>query len=125
MDGKYSRYADDLTFSGDEKILKVIPRIYKIIGAEGFLVAIEKTRVTRKGNRQEVTGLTVNKKISIQRKRRKNLRAIIHHFKTSKSIHWNGKDLSVQSLKGHIAFLKSVHPETASSYNDVIKKSKK
>ena len=61
----YSRYADDITFSGKRNIKNMIPIVTKIIEEEGFHVNDKKTRFAYDYQRQEVTGLIVNKKVSI------------------------------------------------------------
>src|SRR5262249_23275628 len=65
----YSRYADDLTFSGDDP--KQLPRLRKyatrIIEEEGFWVNTDKTAVARKGGCQRVTGVVVNDVLGLSR----------------------------------------------------------
>lgn len=61
----YSRYADDLTFSGASNIKNMIPIISQIIQEETFQVNKKKTRYSYYFQRQEVTGLIVNKKVSV------------------------------------------------------------
>jgi len=56
----YSRYADDLSFSGGRGIEKMIPVISSILEDEGFLVNQKKTRISYSHQKQEVTGLIVN-----------------------------------------------------------------
>ena len=56
----YTRYADDITFSGKKGILSMIPVAEKIIREEGFSVNAQKTRSALKHQRQEVTGLIIN-----------------------------------------------------------------
>ena len=62
---QYSRYADDITFSGKSNIKNMIPIVTKIIKEEKFNVNDKKTRYAYYYQRQEVTGLIVNKKVSI------------------------------------------------------------
>lgn len=58
---KYTRYADDLTFSGDEIPAKLINYITAIIKNEGFEVNTTKTRLYKnKNTRRIVTGVSVN-----------------------------------------------------------------
>src|SRR3954468_15286748 len=63
---RYTRYADDLTFSlpadhqGPPNLGKLMGVVRRIVEEEGFGVNLEKTRVARKGGRQTVTGLVVN-----------------------------------------------------------------
>ncbi|MCC6737692.1 MAG: RNA-directed DNA polymerase [Planctomycetia bacterium] len=81
MNGDYTRYADDLTFSFREARLPM-PRLARflrrIISDEGFRVAPEKTRFLRRSSRQAVTGLTVNAKLSPPRREVRALRALLH-----------------------------------------------
>lgn len=109
MKGDYSRYADDLTFSGSEIIVNTLPLIREIINQEGFALAEGKLRIQRRGQRQEVTGLTTNSQVSVPRYTRRRLRAVMHQYKVGNSLYWNDKQISRESIKGHIAFLRSIH----------------
>jgi RNA-directed DNA polymerase len=77
----YTRYADDLTFSGDAP--SITPRLLaaarRIIADEHFSVHERKTRVLRRSARQTVTGLVVNDGVGTPRALRRRLRAILHH----------------------------------------------
>lgn len=112
----YTRYADDLTFSGKQSILRMLPEISKTIMEEGFKLNPSKFRIQRKGNRQEVTGLTVNDKVSVHRSRKRKLRAAVHRKSNNNKPHWNNIDLSPEQLKGHIDFVTSIHPELIERY---------
>ena len=59
---EYSRYADDLTFSGYESPLRLLPFVRDVIGRLGLRLDENKTQIYRKGRRQIVTGLVVNEK---------------------------------------------------------------
>lgn len=86
----YSRYADDITFSTNlKKLPKEIGTIVdntlclssefiSIIENNGFKINYKKVRFALKNNRQEVTGLIVNKKVNINRKYIRHVRSIIH-----------------------------------------------
>ena len=63
----YTRYADDITFSGDKNILKMIPLVKKIIKDENLIINYKKFRIRFSNQKQEVTGLVVNKKLSISK----------------------------------------------------------
>ena len=82
----YTRYADDLTFSGDEKargfITKLMWAVKSIVTEEGFILHPDKTRIMHKGHQQEVTGLVVNDKLSVDRKTLKRFRALLHQINT-------------------------------------------
>lgn len=79
----YTRYADDLSFSGDDKmaIAKLLKLVPGIVAEEGFTVNRDKTRVLRAGRRQAVTGVVVNKAMGLSRQERRRLRAALHRQK--------------------------------------------
>lgn len=80
MDFRYTRYADDLAFSSkDKNFTRHIPFFKRIIADEGFEVNEEKIVIARKGGQQKITGVVVNKKVNIDRKEYKRLRAVIHN----------------------------------------------
>lgn len=83
---RYTRYADDLTFSGNGKALEQIGylmhRVRGIAREEGFQINEAKTRVQRKSQQQRVTGLVVNDRLAVPRKTVRRLRAILHRART-------------------------------------------
>ena len=107
----YTRYADDITVSGERTLISSIPCIRKIIKEEGFEIAPEKLRITGPGNRQEVTGLSVNTRVAVPRRTRKNLRAALHHLQHNKPLTWGGEPCALASLQGRLAFVASVQPD--------------
>ena len=79
----YTRYADDMTFSGEwtpEGLPKLVGQIIKDYG---YRLAPHKIKFYGQHRRQMVTGLVVNEKINIPRKTRKRLRAILHDMETN------------------------------------------
>lgn len=83
IDGTYTRYADDLTFSFDASPPGGIGRlrwwVEQIAHQEAFTVHHRKFRVQRAGRRQRVTGLVVNAGVGVPRPERRRLRAIVHN----------------------------------------------
>lgn len=77
----YSRYADDITISGNRNIVNYIEVIQNIIIDEGFQVNDKKTRIMYKNRQQRVTGLIVNEKISIPKDKIRYLRQQLHYIK--------------------------------------------
>ncbi|HEU4328436.1 MAG TPA: reverse transcriptase family protein [Roseiflexaceae bacterium] len=77
----YTRYADDLTFSGGDPaaVGRLIAAVKKIVAAEDFVVHPDKIHVARRSGRQEVTGLVVNDAVGTPRRLRRQLRAILHN----------------------------------------------
>ena len=83
----YSRYADDMTFSSDHSVYakdsKFLKELESIVESSGFRINEKKTRLQKKGSRQEVTGLIVGEKINTYRQFTKNLRAAVFHAETN------------------------------------------
>ena len=82
---KYTRYADDLTFSSNHHVYdkdgEFFAELRRIISGNGFTINEAKTRLlVRWHDRREVTGLTVGEKVNVSRKWLKNLRAAMHHL---------------------------------------------
>ncbi|MEM7788851.1 MAG: reverse transcriptase domain-containing protein [Bacteroidota bacterium] len=77
----YTRYADDLTFSGSEAAMAALPWLLwgaaQIVADEDFVLHPDKLRVMRRGARQEVTGLVVNDKLSLSRRQMRRFRATL------------------------------------------------
>lgn len=80
-DFTYTRYADDLTFSGDDdaRVGRLQRSVRSVLASEGFAENPTKTKVMRRGARQEVTGLTVNARPTVPRDEYRQLRAILHN----------------------------------------------
>lgn len=112
----YSRYADDLTFSGndidDSKIKKLFWRINGILKDESFKLNRSKTRIMRKHCRQEVTGVVVNQKLSVDRKTLKKFRALLHQIDNNgiADKHWGNGELFA-SITGYANFVTMVDIE--------------
>ena len=66
---KYSRYADDITFSSQENVYQLDgdfrKELKRIIEGQGFKMNEAKTRLQKRGSRQEVTGIIVNEKLNV------------------------------------------------------------
>lgn len=80
----YSRYADDLVFSGDAQtsVLRLSSAVDTVARDEGFRVNVGKTRVMRAGQRQEVTGVVVNAKPNVRRVDFDALKALLNRCET-------------------------------------------
>jgi RNA-directed DNA polymerase len=80
----YTRYADDLTFSADEWIEpSFVEEISKIVALGGFELNSSKTRFMGPGNRQEVTGLVTNTRISLPKEWRNSARGFLHRVQSN------------------------------------------
>ena len=78
----YSRYADDITFSSNHNVFQegysFLKEFRRIITDEGFTLNEDKLRLQEKGQRQEVTGLIVNKKVNVCRKYIRDIGSLLY-----------------------------------------------
>ena len=118
----YTRYADDITFSGSgaaaANVGRVLRRIRYTVDAEGFQVHPEKTRVFRQSRRQEVTGLVVNQRVNISRKLLRKFRATLFHIERDGPAgkHWGNSDDVIASIEGFANFVAMVDPEKGTAF---------
>ena len=109
----YTRYADDLTFSTNRRDFlenkdELISELYAVIDKSGFKVNRNKTRVLFWNSRQEVTGLVVNKKISVKREFYKETRAMLDHLYKGLIVEHNGIEVSLQQIEGRLSFINQI-----------------
>ena len=83
----YTRYADDLTFSGGAEFRltsadALLRGIRRIVADESFVVNPAKTRVQSRSERQSVTGVVVNERPNVTRRQYDQLRAVLHEART-------------------------------------------
>jgi hypothetical protein len=109
----YSRYADDLTFSGGDECPRILPFVEQVLGQMGYQIKRTKVNLFRKGRRQVVTGLVVNEKPNLPKRTRRRLRAAVHQRVNGGQPHWHGRPISDQELFGRLAVLNPVQPEEA------------
>jgi hypothetical protein len=64
---EYTRYADDITFSGNRKDMLSLSVIKNIIRQQGFTINIKKTKYVDHYKKQTVTGLTVNNGVFVNK----------------------------------------------------------
>jgi retron-type reverse transcriptase len=113
----YTRYADDLTFSGDaalaERVGYLMARVRHIAEAERFTVNQKKSRVLRRNAAQSVTGLVVNDRPGVPRDEVKRVRAILHQARRAglDAQNRDGRPHFRAWLLGKIAYIQMVRPE--------------
>jgi len=106
---RYTRYADDLTFSGaDGPVQRILPLVRDTLRAVGLELHPDKTHVYRSGRRQLVTGLVVNDRPNLPRRDRRKLRAAAHAMAQGQPMHWNGQPMPPTSFAGRLAYLATV-----------------
>ncbi|MCL9998894.1 MAG: retron Ec67 family RNA-directed DNA polymerase/endonuclease [Erythrobacter sp.] len=129
----YSRYADDITFSTNQKTFPSLiakasssdqgwepsDELDARVKSAGFVINPTKTRLSSHDSRQLVTGLVVNKKVAIPRETYKASRAAVHAMLRNKdwflprftdSYRWNCTDESpttdqLAALEGRLSYL--------------------
>lgn len=81
---KYSRYADDITFSSMHNVFQkdsdFLKELHRIIEEQHFQIKESKTRLQKQGYRQEVTGLIVNATANVQKRYIKQLRMWLYYW---------------------------------------------
>ena len=89
----YSRYVDDITFSGEKEQFKNISAILKysrkIVKDENFVLHPDKLRIMKRHQRQEVTGVIVNEKPNVNKKSLKRFRALLYQIEKERFVYTN------------------------------------
>jgi retron-type reverse transcriptase len=123
---RYTRYADDLTFSADrdnaKNLRKLQWRLEKIVTEEGFALHPEKSRVMRNSTQQEVTGIVVNEKPSIDRKTLRRFRALLHRMERQgpDGCHWGDSPNVLSAARGYANFIAMVDRPKGQGYLEQI-----
>ena len=117
---RYSRYCDDLTFSGDFDHEMVFHKARGFLAAMGFALNNRKTCRLSLGQRQTVTGLVVNEKVQVSKAYRRSIRQEIYYcrkFGVRPHLTHCHKEIDpifyLNSLAGKINWVLSVNPEDA------------
>lgn len=97
----YTRYADDLAFSGSGDPRQLLEDIKVHVAAEGFHLARNKSRIMPRYRRQSVTGLVVNEKVALPKPKRRILRAMQHRLDTGRI-----EPSELQRVNGQLALAK-------------------
>jgi len=113
----YTRYADDLAFSGDHRLERAAKRFQILVGIiaaeEGFELNFRKSRFMCQGVRQQLAGVVVNARPNLKREVYDELKAIlfncVRHGPVSQNRAQHG-DFR-RHLLGRIAHVKSLHSE--------------
>jgi RNA-directed DNA polymerase len=111
LGARYTRYADDLTFSflvySREDIHSLLISTGKILNYYGYRLNSKKKRIIRQHRQQLVTGLVVNERVNLPRKTRRWLRSVGHRIETG------GKaTLTNSEFRGWLSLLKMVDAES-------------
>lgn len=106
----YTRYADDLTFSTNNRVFldsyeDFVKETTALILKAGFTVNKKKTRLIYRDSRQEVTGLVVNKKISVNHTYVRTTKAMAHQLYTTGEFLIDGAPANIRQLEGRFSFI--------------------
>lgn len=106
----YTRYADDMSFSTNNRTFRTeyinfINELRVLLENSGFKINENKTRLAYYSSRQEVTGLTVNKKINVSRKFIKQTRAMVDQLFKTNSFKIDNVFGTEEQLEGRLAFI--------------------
>jgi RNA-directed DNA polymerase len=116
---RYGRYADDLAFSGDQRLIEITPHLFPwietIVREEGFAVRVEKTRVMPRSQRQMLCGVVVNDHPALPRAKLQQLEAILFNcVRTGPAAQNREQHADFRAhLAGRIAWATQVNPRRA------------
>lgn len=119
---RYTRYADDLTFSADaahgRDTGKLLWRVKQIVASEGLTVHPDKQQVMRRHRQQHVTGIVVNDKLSTDRDTLRRFRAVLHQAERHgpQGLQWNGNTDVIGALRGYANFIAMADPARGAPY---------
>lgn len=107
----YTRYADDITVSSNnkKKLKEALEYLKKVLNKYGYTINSDKTRILQPGIKRKITGLIYNEEndISIGRNVKRLLRAKIHKYEIS-----GQTDIKLRfHIDGWFSYLNSVDPK--------------
>lgn len=126
----YTRYADDLSFSGNGESLRhicnILRRTESIVTHEGLRINEDKTRVLRNTQQQEVTGIVVNEKLSVCRKTLRKFRATLFQIEQEglEGKKWGNSTDLLSAITGYANFVAMVNPEKGKEFQKQVKRIK-
>lgn len=139
---QYTRYADDITFSSNHNVYQkdsdFITELERIVKEQGFTINPSKTRLQKRGYKQEVTGIIVNEKLNVPRHYIKQLRMSIHlleqygeekaqeiflqHYALDKGHVKNTEANMFSVISGKLNYLKMIKGENDPTYSKLNKR---
>jgi RNA-directed DNA polymerase len=118
MGVRYSRYADDLTFSGVLRPGRLIYHCEQILARHGLELNRDKVRTMLRHQRQEVTGIVVNERPQAPRSVRRRLRQEAHYIRKfgledhlSRTFTLLPMPSYANHLRGLAEFVRSINPD--------------
>lgn len=129
----YTRYSDDMTFSGDFDIRKLIKFVNELLYKEGFRLNKSKIKVVLNTTRQQVTGIVVNEKLNLSKNYKRKIRQEVYYvLKYGVKSHIKKRDINLSCnrylsvLLGKINYVLTVNPNDKEfiNYKNEIKRIK-
>lgn len=129
----YTRYCDDMTFSGTKSAIResrIISKVKSLLYRMGFTLNDKKTVFISSSQQQRVTGVVVNEKPTLSRSQKRSIRQEVYYcqkYGAVESINRKRLDIPsdkyLHSLLGQIAFAMQIEPDNAEMrrYFDTIK----
>ncbi len=121
----YTRYADDLSFSGNCELSEYYEQIRNVIWEYGFLINSDKTRIYKGNRRKMITGIVVREDgLSVPRNYKRKLRQEIYYckkFGPASHLEHISSDKMVnfrEYLYGKAFYVKMVEPITGQKFLD-------
>ncbi len=114
---RYTRYANDLAFSGDDELLRRAAGLRRaaerIVADEGFRTNPAKSQQMTSAGRQRLCGVVVNRRLNVSRREYDTLKAMLHNAAVTGPAAQNraGHPAFRAHLLGRIAWVASLHPE--------------
>jgi hypothetical protein len=124
----YTRYADDLAFSGGEGLEgsteRLATHVAAILYEEGFSVHHRKTRIMRQSVRQHLAGLVANQNMNVRRSDFDRLKATLTNCIRlgPESQNRDAHPYFRLHLEGKIAFVESINPTKAKRLRDLFER---
>ena len=113
----YTRYADDLAFSGGPDFQRAMKGFEKyvafVVADEGLVINFRKTRTMNRATRQHLAGLVVNDRLNVKRADIKRLEAILTNciHKGPASQNREGHPFFRAHLEGKVVFVSMINPD--------------
>ena len=125
----YTRYSDDMTFSGNFNPSEIITKVRKMLSKLGLELNNKKTHIVKKSASQNITGLVVNEKVQTSNKYRKKIRQEVYYIKKYglsshlKKLNIQDKDKYLHSLYGKILYVLQIDKNNQEfiTYKKIIK----
>lgn len=128
LNATYSRYADDLAFSGGKDLKKnfsyIRKRVEYIGNEEGFLINHAKTCIKTQSQNQSLTGVTVNRHTNISRKDFDTLKATLYNCVRTSPTEQNHNQVEnfKEHLRGKISHINAINPQKGRKLREIFEK---